>query len=234
MFERSAAYYDAIYSFRDYAADAAMIREIISSRAPHAATLLDVGCGTGKHLELLRESYACEGIDLDEGLLEIARARLPGMPLGRLDMEAFDLGRNFDAIICMFGVAAYAKTEDRMRRAIASMERHLAPGGVLIVEPWIPPERFREGFVGFLTVDEDTLKVARMNTTVRDGDTVRMLMHYLVGTSSGIEHFTEEHHVGLFSVEQYERAFAAVGLESSYDPDGPLGRGLFAAVKSVN
>jgi len=50
MYARSARYYDAIYSFKDYAAEAAAVSARILAHRPDAATLLDVACGTGAHL----------------------------------------------------------------------------------------------------------------------------------------------------------------------------------------
>ena len=49
----SAEIYDAVYSLKDYAAEASAVHKMIRERCPTARTLLDVACGTGKHLERL-------------------------------------------------------------------------------------------------------------------------------------------------------------------------------------
>src|SRR5690606_13837529 len=95
VFTRSARFYDLLYAQKDYRMAAAKLRDLIGREAPKAATLLDVGCGTGQHLAHLREHYSVEGLDLDSGLLAVARERLPGVPLHKADMAAFDLGRRF-------------------------------------------------------------------------------------------------------------------------------------------
>lgn len=51
MFEKSARIYDTIYKFKDYAAEADLVTRYIRASAPDAATLLDVACGTGLHLD---------------------------------------------------------------------------------------------------------------------------------------------------------------------------------------
>ena len=80
MFTESAAFYDVLYSFLDYEAAARDIEATLERRASHARSLLDVGCGTGRHLELMRERYEVEGLDLNPTMLELARKRCPDVP----------------------------------------------------------------------------------------------------------------------------------------------------------
>ena len=104
----------------------------ISSPAAHrsgAASLLDVACGTGKHLELFRSWYEVAGIDLNADLVAIARERLPDVRLEVADMTAFDLGRRFDVVTCLFSSIGYVGTVERLDQAIATMAAHLEPGG---------------------------------------------------------------------------------------------------------
>jgi SAM-dependent methyltransferase len=107
---QSAAWYDRFYATKDYAAEARQVTALIHQHNPPARTLLDVACGTGRHLEHLRETFACHGVDLDPALLEFARQRLPGIPLTHGDMTDFDLGRRFDAVTCLFSSIGYTRT----------------------------------------------------------------------------------------------------------------------------
>lgn len=227
MFTKSARFYDAVYSFKDYAAEAAKVDALIKERTPGARTLLDVACGTGKHLEYLRERYEAEGLDLDPELLGIAHERLPGIPLHEGDMLAFDLGRRFDAVLCLFSSIGYATTVPRLRRAVATMAAHVAAGGVLVVEPWLTPEVWQDDHLGAVFVDEADLKIARVNLSERDGRVSRFVFHYLVLTADGVERFEEPHELGLFTHEEYLEAFRAAGLEVEHDPEGLMGRGLY-------
>jgi len=232
MFSKSQHLYDLIYqSFKDYAAEAAVVDEIVRSKSPGAGSLLDVACGTGLHLEHLATRYTCEGLDLDEGQLEVARRRVPGVPLHQGDMTDFDLGKTFDAVICLFSSIAYVGSEDDLDRAVANMARHVAPGGVLLIEPWFFPQAFIDGHVGVVTVEGDDLHVVRMNTSKIVGDRSIMEFHYLVGSAESVEHFTETHDTGLFPRSSYERAFEKAGLEFEFDEEGLFGRGLFVATK---
>jgi SAM-dependent methyltransferase len=221
--------YDAIYaSVRDYRREAAELDRLIQERKPGARTLLDVACGTGTHLEHL-SGYELEGLDLDPEMLAVARERLPSVPFHEGDMADFDLGKHFDAVVCMFSSIGYVRTDERLRSAVASMARHLEPGGVLVVEPWLSPEVWLDRHVGAVFVDEPELKIARMNIAQRKGEVSIVEFEYLVGTPDGIERFTERHELGLFTVDQYLEAFRAASLEADHDPEGPMGRGLYIA-----
>ena len=231
MFSRSARIYDAIYaSIRDYPREAAQLDELIQHRRPGARRLLDVACGTGAHLEHLVERYDVEGLDLDREMLAVARERLPKVTFHEADMADFDVGKRFDAVVCMFSSIGYVKTEERLRSAAAALARHLQPGGVLIVEPWLTPEVWRDGHIGAVFVDEPELAIARMNVGASRGTISIVDFHYLVATSDGVEHFTEPHELGLFTVEQHLDAFRSAGLEVEHDPEGPMGRGLYIGV----
>ena len=231
MFSRSARLYDAVYaSIRDYPREAAGLDRLIQERRPGARTLLDVACGTGAHLEHLAGHYEVEGVDLDPEMLSVARERLPDATFHEADMASFDLGKRFDAVVCMFSSIGYVKTEERLEQAVASMARHLEPSGVLVVEPWLSPEAWNDRHVGAVFVDEPELKLARINIPQREGDVSIVDFNYLVGTPDGVEHFTERHELGLFTIEQQLAAFRAADLEAEHDPEGPMRRGLYIGV----
>jgi len=233
MFDKSAAYYDALYSWKDYEAEVAKLQDLIQRHSLGASTLLDVACGTGKHLELLRRSFGVEGVDLDPELLRIAAERNPGVPLHRGDMMSLDLGRTFDVVTCLFSSVAYMQTPDRLNLAIQHMAAHVAAGGVLMVEPFFGPEEFRPGEPWASFVDEPDLKIARMDVPTTQGHVGLITFHYLVATSEGIEHFTEEHRLGLFTDHQYRDALSAAGLQLLQEAD-LMGRGLYLARKGLD
>ena len=65
MYAGVARYYDKIYSFKDYAAEAGRLTDVIRSHLHTGGKrLLDVACGTGRHLEYLREQFDVEGLDI--------------------------------------------------------------------------------------------------------------------------------------------------------------------------
>lgn len=231
MFAKSAEWYDAIYAWKDYKREAERLHTLIQHHARrHTATLLDVACGTGQHLSHLKTHYAVEGLDLDEAMLALARKRHPDVMFHHADMVGFDLDRQFDVVVCLFSAIAYARSVPRLEQTLGNMSRHVRPGGLVIVEPFIRPDRFIPHHVAALFVDQPGLKIARINvSTVEDG-IAALPFHYLVGTPQGVEYFTERHELALFSHEEYLGALGAAGLEVAYDEEGLMGRGLYIGI----
>lgn len=69
-------------------------------------TILDVGCGTGRHaIELARRGYAVTGVDVSAGMLGEAkrRAATAGVQVMWIeaDATAFTLPEAFDAAVCL-------------------------------------------------------------------------------------------------------------------------------------
>jgi len=232
MFSETGELYDRFYAWKDYDAEAARLRELIAAvGGPAEGTLLDVACGTGKHAQALAAHYTVEGMDLDPVLLDVARRRLPEVPLHHGDMRGFDLGQTYGVVTCLFSSIGYVRDGDGLHAAVGAMARHLAPGGALAVEPWFAPGEFRPDHVHLLTVDEPELKLVRMSHGTVQGTVSILDFEYLVGTPEGITRTSERHEMGLFTREEMLGAFGRAGLRATFDAQGLMGRGLYIGLK---
>jgi ubiquinone/menaquinone biosynthesis C-methylase UbiE len=233
MFSKSAQYYDEIYASvgKDYAAEAARTHKLIKTcKKTKGKSLLDVACGTGTHASYLSKYYQVEGLDLDAGLLAVAKKKHPGIRFHQGDMLSFDLGHQFDAVVCLFSSIGYVKTKSRLQKAVKT--RHVLPGGVLIVEPWFAPRQWHPGRVYVTQVDKPDLKIVRMSLSRQRGRLSLIEFQYLIGRPKGIEHRVEIHELGLFTHQEYLEAFKAAGLNVIHDPRGLDGRGLYIGQKA--
>ncbi len=184
-----AKYYDGLNAMKDYRAEAGRL-EAIARRygRPGPTTWLDVACGTGRHLEFLRRHHPVAGVDASREMLRVARRRLPKVRLVLADMRTFRLNERFDVVSCLFSAVGHLRTERELATTFANFARHLNPGGVAIVEPWIDPSMYRSSMLHVRTYDTPAVKVARCAFSSRRGNHSVIHYHYLIaetGRGSG-------------------------------------------------
>jgi SAM-dependent methyltransferase len=235
MYGESAAIYDAIYGARHpYAAKAAHLTQLIRERKRSTSSfLLDVACGTGAYLVHLMDIFEVEGLDASPEMTAIARKKLPGVSIHNASMVDFDLGRQFDVIVCLGSSIGYVQTVENLRQTLATFARHLKPGGVVIVEPWISPDVWENGRVTAELAEVPDLKVAMILVSGLQGTVSTLDIHHLVAQGTAVHYFTEHHELGLFSREQHLAAFQDAGLNAEHDSEGLMGRGLYMGTKPL-
>lgn len=148
VFEDYSCYYDLLYSDKDYEGESAFIEGLIRSHHPSALTVLELGCGTGKHAELLvRSGFQVHGVDCSERMLAEACARrrlLTGnlqesLKFSPGDMRYVRLGNRFDTVISLFHVMSYQTDNNDLEAAFATATAHLMPGGLFFFDFWYGP-----------------------------------------------------------------------------------------------
>lgn len=230
LYQHSAALFDIRYAQKDYAAEVARFAALAARLHPASTTLLDIACGSGLHLQHLMPLYEVEGLDLSADLLDTARARLGKVPLHLGDMSNFSLDRRFDFVTSFFASIAYLPDVATMRRSIACMARHLAPGGVLFLEPWLTPAVYRENEVVHNVRRTPTHAVSWMYVMRRRGNVAVWDIHWLVGTAEGgVEHFVEHEELTLFTTDEVIGAMRDSGLDVVHHPRGLHGYGAMIA-----
>ena len=230
MYDQHTEIYDQVHTFKDYASEVQLLLGLIDRLHPTARTLLDVACGTGMHLELLQGRFEVSGLDIHPALLAQAAERVPGVPLHAGDMESFNLEQTFDVVTCLFGSVSFLVTPARLARALASMAHHVAPGGLLIVEPWLTPANYWRNNIKLDVSESAEGKIARMYVGREEGGVVTNEEHFLIGTPAGVTHMVETNRQGLFAESDFAESFAQAGLELvEHDPVGLEGYGLYVA-----
>lgn len=229
MFSATADLYDLIYSFKDYTGEAEKVRQVINRERPGAKTILDVACGTGEHARFLSANFSVDGIDIDPAFVKIAQGKNPLGNFSVADMRSFELHKRYDVVQCLFSSIGYLLTSADVVSAFRCFRDHLAPDGVVMVEPWLSPTEYKVGSIHMLTVDRPDLKICRMNVAKHEGDISILNFHYLTVTREGVRRMEETHRLVLISSEEMASHFRAAHLGCTFDPVGLNGRGLFVA-----
>ena len=151
VFGDYARYYNLLYKDKDYRQETGFVLERLKACGCNPRTLLDIGCGTGRHaLEVARQGIAVTGVDMSQTMLAMGREELEranelpahGLTLPCLlpgDTRNVRLGKIFDAVTSLFHVMSYQNTEEDALAELETAMLHLQPGGVFLFDFWYGP-----------------------------------------------------------------------------------------------
>lgn len=144
--EKYASVYDMIYSDKDYNKEVAYVDGLIKKYYGRAKTILDFGCGTGKHaLEFAAQGYRVHGVDVSPSMVKIASDNALQSPFSSSvtftcnDVRSVDVHKKFDAVVSLFHVINYQITEKDLLATCTAAAKHLAPGGLFLFDMWYGP-----------------------------------------------------------------------------------------------
>ena len=234
LYKELARYYDLIYASKDYKKEASQLKKFISEyKKSPGNELLDVACGTGRHLIYLKSGFSCMGVDISEDMLKIARKNVRGVVFKKANMITLDLGKKFDIILCMFSAIAYTKTYENLRKTIQNFANHLKKGGVVLIQPFFTKAAFKQGAPHMTTYQSDNICLARANVSKAKGDLGTWDFHYIIAEKDKeVKHFVDRHEVALFDTNKTLKIMKEVGLKAKFLKKGFANRGLFIGIKA--
>lgn len=224
-FDLYSRYYDLLYRDKDYGGEADYVLRLIRRFHPEAKTLLDMGCGTGKHAALFRDAgYDVRGVDASETMLNSARTNHPEISFTLGDARSVDLQSDFDVVTSLFHVASYQKNNDDVVRYLANTARHLKPGGIFIFDFWHGPGVMSDPpSVRVKRLEDSQLKVTRIAEPRLYPLENRVDVHYhvLVDRNDGSKahEIVETHGMRYFTIPELDYFLSSNGLHlaASFD-----------------
>lgn len=163
-----AKYYDLLYKDKDYTQEALYIHKIIKHFLPSAVDILELGCGTGKHAELLVDlGYKVHGVDMSQSMLELAEKRRYGKEdklfFTHSKIQELNLDKKFDVVLSLFHVLSYQNSNFDVRSFFKTAKKHLKKGGIFIFDFWYGPSVLKIGpSVRLKEMIDDQVKVFRI------------------------------------------------------------------------
>ena len=128
-------YYHTLYSNRDEQEAASFINHL-AAWLPAAASVIDVGCGTGRHSKHLAEKgFSVTGIDLSSYSLQLARRyKKENLQFHRHDMRLPFGNERYDVVLNLFTSFGYFETKKENLQVVENMYHTLKPGGLLVID----------------------------------------------------------------------------------------------------
>jgi SAM-dependent methyltransferase len=246
VFGAYSRYYNLFYKDKDYAGEAEHVHSLIQKHRPGAKSILDLGCGTGRHDFLLAEKgYEVTGVDRSEEMLAVANAQLSTLNSQRFsssqpstlnfqqgDIRFIRLDRTFDVVVSLFHVISYQPGNDDLRAAFATAKEHLKPGGVFIFDGWYGPAVLTDRpVVRVKRLEDDEIAVTRIVEPVMHPNDNLVDLHYDVRVrdkaSGKVEEIVETHRMRYLFRPEVELLLQKTGMTlieaAEWMTDRPLG-----------
>jgi SAM-dependent methyltransferase len=210
-----ARWYDRWHANKDYQSEVDQLHSVFADYGP-VSSVLDLGCGTARHLVLLDEAgYDVAGVDRSPAMVALARERLSS--IHEADLLDVRLGREFDAVIMMFSVLGYLGTTGELLGALGSARRHLRPGGLLVLDVLDGSAVLTNGPKGGFTAMTDGAQTLLRATTGQvhvEEQIYEMGVHlWLIDGDRLVEDEEETHSLRFFLPRELELILELAGFE---------------------
>lgn len=217
VFDAYARYYDLLNQEKDYASEAQYVASLIKKHGGETSALIDIGCGTGRHAELLAAAgFEVEGLDRAEAMIAQARLRNPDIEYHVGDLCDFNLGKRFGVVSALFHVISYLTEDEQLKDAFQHIRDHLEPGGLLIFDCWHGPAVLhQQPEVRIRRLGDKGTRVVRIAEPemLPDKNRVNVNFQVFVEENGNWSEFTEEHPMRYLFRPEIEKLLADSGMK---------------------
>ena len=165
-------YYNLLYNEKNYQTEAEFVDTIIRKYAEVAKTLLDLGCGTGRHDINLVSKYTITGVDRSPEMLAYAqqlaeketnRKESSKIVFQQGDIRKIYLDQQFDGIISLFHVMSYLNSNTDIKDVFHTVKTHLKLKGVFVFDFWYGPAVLTEKpSIRIKRMEDDDIRITRV------------------------------------------------------------------------
>jgi SAM-dependent methyltransferase len=230
QFDAYAAFYDLLYKDKDYRGEADYINLLVErfqKGKKSDISLLDLACGTAKHLiELASKGYgSLAGSDISGPMIDIARKRaeelkLPLTFFNHSFQQADKIDAKFDVVISMFSAVNYLTNYEDQSRMLKNVHGLLKNDGLFVFDYWNGCAVTKHySPVKALRKKSDDAEILRISETsinaIEQSATVKFICNYFKGNQRFAE-FEETHHLHYYYFSEMRNLLASHNFEILY------------------
>ena len=135
----SGEYYDLFYKDKNYKSEADYLVEKFNQYELKGNSILELGCGTGKHaFYLTKYGYNVLGIERSESMIKQA-LKVDNFECINGDIRNLELGKKFDCVLSLFHVLSYQITNKSLKSVFQTAKKHLKEDGIFLFDFWFAP-----------------------------------------------------------------------------------------------
>lgn len=140
--DKYAKLYEIIYANKDYSYEVSVVQELLKEISPNTLSLLDFGCGTGKHATLFSKAgFQVTGIDRSNAMLDKAKDADPGNQSIYLHINDANKIKDssIDATMSLFDVFSYLVCDNDIKDFFELILKKSKVSSPLIFDFWYLP-----------------------------------------------------------------------------------------------
>lgn len=243
QFDTYARFYDLLYKDKNYPQEAAYIDQLIRKHhrnEPSGLSLLDLACGTGKHLfELSSLGYGnLSGSDIASAMVDVAKEESKKLKIKNIHFYNYSFQNSdqirseFDVIISMFSAINYLTSLSDQLKTLKNIHGLLKTNGLFIFDYWNGNAVVRDySPVKFLKKKSGNEEIMRISTTeidtIAQAVSVRFNCLYREGNKV-LNEFEETHSLHYYHFSEMYNLLELSGFEVIHTspfmaPDSTLG-----------
>lgn len=227
QFNIYAKFYDLLYKDKDYQKEAKYIDSLIlkySTKQKSDLSVLDLACGTGRHLfELSSLGYqSLSGSDISSAMIEVAveQAKSVNKDIQFHNysfQESDQITGRFDVVLSMFSAVNYLTDFKDQEKTFRNIHSLLNDKGLFIFDYWNGYAVTRDySPVKVLRKKHQQAEIVRISTTeldlIRQGTTVKFNCMYLEDDKK-ISEFEEVHHLHYYYFSEMHNLLSTAGFK---------------------
>lgn len=222
VFDAYAEYYDLLYADKDYEGEVDYVHQLITAHYPDASTLLDLGCGTGRHDRIFAQrGFEVTGVDQSSRMIDAARTRTKAAERINFvegDVREVRLDRQYDMVIALFHVVSYQQTNADLQAMFKTVYHHLAPKGLFIFDCWYGPAVLTvRPSVRVKRLENETVRITRIAEPKMHANVNLVDVNYTVfvekKASGRIEKIEENHKMRYLFAPELEHLLSTCNLK---------------------
>ncbi|MEC2070999.1 class I SAM-dependent DNA methyltransferase [Alkalihalophilus marmarensis] len=177
-------------------------------------TMLHLGCGAGGHDSQFKKHFEVTGVDISEGMLNVAKENNTEITYLHGDMRTVDLNRQFD-IVAIPDSIMYMNTVEDLHAAIQTAAKHVKPGGLMFFVIHTK-EDFQNNNFSYTAEKGDIHDTILESNHINSDNTYEATMIYLLRENGKLSIHHDVHLLGLFSHKTWEDALATYTKETIF------------------
>jgi SAM-dependent methyltransferase len=220
---RYSAAYDLLNEGKPYHDEVVFIQNIFSQTAGNSRELtsvLDLGCGSGKHLAEFKSTAKKVGVDRSESMLaEAVNRKIPNSSFIANDICAVNVEMRFDLVYSLFHVLSYQITEQDLILFFRSIAQHLEKDGAAVVDFWHRTPWDRDPPITRITRRKsnsaEVIRISEPKCNLLTGVVEIHMDLFVKSEGDEFTHFTEDHTMRSYTLGELSLAAQLAGLEIS-------------------